>query len=468
MTGGDGGYCFIDNDNSNRIITSFTGNSYCLSTDGINFNCYASSAGGGRFINPSDYDDTNNFLYSAAGLNNILRWSTGFTSSSIITVAQMNGLQASHIKVSPNTPSTIYVATGTTFDASGNSINAEPRVIKIVNANTGAGGAQTDITANLSLTNGTYISCVEVQQGNENHILLTLSSYGLNSRVYETTDGGNTWISVGNNMLDFPVRWAIFDPNNPDRALLATELGVFATTDLAGLATQWFPVNPNTANTRIDMLVMRPADKMLIAATHGRGLFMIDAFASHADFTATNTILYKSLGGQKTPLNLLDLSVGAVSWAWDFNNDGTTDSNIQSPQGVCYYGPTVKLTITTASGATFIKTRNPAFNSCTLCVGTTCPGKNEDELLSTNANFRVYPNPISDHATISYNVSDKNNVSINIFNLEGKLVRPIVAKREQEAGEYSYDLDREGLPVGMYICVLKIGDKKELKKIIIQ
>ena len=42
---------------------------------------------------------------------------------------------------------------------------------------------------------GSYVSCIEVENGNDNHLLVTYSNYGVNS-VWETTNGGTTWTSV--------------------------------------------------------------------------------------------------------------------------------------------------------------------------------------------------------------------------------------------------------------------------------
>jgi predicted outer membrane repeat protein len=62
-----------------------------------------------------------------------------------------------------------------------------------------------------------------------------------------------------------------------------------------------------------------------------------------ADFTATPTT-----GAEPLTVNFTDTSTSVISsWAWDFNNDGTTDSTIQNPS-YTYDSPgsyTVKLTV---------------------------------------------------------------------------------------------------------------------------
>jgi hypothetical protein len=122
---------------------------------------------------------------------------------------------------------------------------------------------------------GGAVSCIDVDPANENHLLVTYSAYGVSS-VFETTTGAAPWTNDdgGDPLLpDMPIRWCMFDPRNGDWALLATEKGIWSTDNLNGAATDWQPTNNNFANTRVDMLQYRASDGLLLAATHGRGLF---------------------------------------------------------------------------------------------------------------------------------------------------------------------------------------------------
>jgi hypothetical protein len=115
-------------------------------------------------------------------------------------------------------------------------------------------------------------------------MLLTISNYGVAS-VWESTDGGTTWNSLDNNgvnLPDMPVRWGMFIPTSyvartagPSTGgiLLATELGVWTTSTTNGTSTIWTPDNTGLSNVRVDQLVLRISDKMVAAATHGRGIF---------------------------------------------------------------------------------------------------------------------------------------------------------------------------------------------------
>jgi hypothetical protein len=138
--------------------------------------------------------------------------------------------------------------------------------------------------AGPALPVNSYISSIDIESGNSNHMLLTASNYGIAS-VWESTDGGTTWNSLDNNgvnLPDMPVRWGMFLPASyvartagPSTGgmLLATELGVWTASTSNGTSTVWTPDNTGLANVRVDQLVLRISDKLVAAATHGRGIF---------------------------------------------------------------------------------------------------------------------------------------------------------------------------------------------------
>lgn len=274
-SGGDGGFCHIDqNDGGQTQITSFTRNNFNISTNGgVSFSA-GPRLNTGQFINPTDYDDNAGILYAASGTGNFLRWNnprTGGNSTDVVTVNEIGGT-ATHVKTSPNVNNRVYIGTSS-------------RVVRVDGANTGTSLSGTTIFP----SQGGTISCVEIEVGNEDHIIVTLSNFGVAS-VWESTNansGSPTWTNIENNLPDMPVRWALFNPNNSDQVLLATELGVWSTDNLNGASTDWQPTNANLANTRVDMLQSRSSDKLVIAGTHGRGLFSTDAFNERLFFTKT-------------------------------------------------------------------------------------------------------------------------------------------------------------------------------------
>ncbi|MEP6584043.1 MAG: Calx-beta domain-containing protein [Ginsengibacter sp.] len=263
-SGGDGAFCHIDQLTPANQITSYVYNVYYRSTNsGGSFPNKINDQSHGSFINPTAYDDNTKVLYgdyttvSTGAGGAFARWLTTGTTNTGVTVATFGGARVTNVYVSPNIADRIY------FGLSSGS------VVYVDNAST---ATTATVTGNIIRTGTGSVSGIAIEAGNENHVLITYSNYGVTS-IFETTNGGTAWINDEGNLPDMPVRWVIFNPLNNDQALLATELGVWSTDNLNSTSTLWSPTNPGLANTRVDMLKVRSSDNTILAATHGRGLF---------------------------------------------------------------------------------------------------------------------------------------------------------------------------------------------------
>jgi Secretion system C-terminal sorting domain len=260
VTGGDGAYCHIDRDNPNLQISSYIYNKYRITNN--NWATYTSSNinSYGRFINPTEYDDVNNLLYTGHEDGSYGVLSGGLLSgvSGVSSMVKKTGLIGSvgALKIDPNNTNTLWIG------------SAAGTLHKITNPN---GTPVITILPSATYFGG-YISSIDVEKGNSNHILVTVSNYGVVS-VRESMDGGATWANVEGDLPDIPVRWGLFNPLNADQVFLATELGVMSTIDLNGSNTNWVSNGIGLAKVRINMLKYRNSDYTLVAATHGRGLF---------------------------------------------------------------------------------------------------------------------------------------------------------------------------------------------------
>lgn len=329
VTGGDGAFCHIDQDQPQYQFTSYVFNDFYRSTNGGSTWTNVTTTGG-DFISPTDYDDVNNIMYMCNTNNTYRRWNNPQSGNSFssVNVTALNGL-VSAVKVSPNTNHRVFFGSQT------------GRVVRVDGANGPGAPTSTNISTGLP---SAYVSCVEVQTGNDNHLLVTFSNYGVNS-IWESTDGGTSWTSVEGNLPDMPVRWALFNPNNSDQAIIATELGVWSTDNLNGGSTVWGASNSGLANVRVDMLQLRTSDKLVVAATHGRGLFTSDLFTDPtALFDADNKVTYIGKSIQFT-----DLSYKGTSWSWDFGDGG--NSTLENPTHVYANPGKYNVTLSINSGA---------------------------------------------------------------------------------------------------------------------
>ena len=272
VTGGDGAFCNIDQNQPQFQFTQYVYNQYRRSTNGGNsFTNVNLSSTQGRFINPSDYDDGNNILYAARGNGRYLRWNDPQTGNDDDNVNAGFSGKVSAVTVSPNVNNRVYFG-----DDAGN-------VYRVDNANTNSPNVSSISTG---LPNNKYVSCVAIETGNENHLLATYSNYTTTS-VWESTNGGSSWTSVEGNLPNMPVRWAVFNPNDGDQAFLATELGVWSTNDLNGGSTNWGATNTGLANVRVDMIKVN-SNKELIVSTHGRGMFYSNSLNAPVNIPVTS------------------------------------------------------------------------------------------------------------------------------------------------------------------------------------
>ncbi len=264
VTGGDGAFVHIDQDQGQYQWGAYVYNQYRRSTNsGSSWSSINYSSSAGQFINPTDYDDVNNIMYGSGNANTFVRWSNP-QSGSTFTAVTMSGLNAGKVttvKVSPYTNHTVY------FGGGGSGIT--PSLIKATSAN--GTPAFTSIIGTGMTTAGARISCIELGT-NEQNIIAVFSNYGVNN-IWVTSDGGTTWTAIDGNLPDMPVRWAMFYPgSNNTKAIIATETGVWQTELINGAATVWDP-ETGFPNVRVDMLQYRANDGLLAAATHGRGIF---------------------------------------------------------------------------------------------------------------------------------------------------------------------------------------------------
>lgn len=277
--GGDGGYCHIDQTDGNLQILSYVYNNYYYSRNGgSSFSSLMKFNDNGFFINPSDLDDGKKVLYSSytgGKLGLVSNLASGTPAFSSFTINELGGRKISAVKVDPTVSGggTVWIAG---YDST---FSFRPNVIKLTNANTSPTAVVTTTLPSLAVPAGSYISSIDVDPGNGNHILVTLSNYGIKS-VFESTDGGLNFANVEGNLPDVPVRWGMFLPASASvdgttggGILVATEVGVWFAQTTSGSSTSWLPQANGLPNVRTDMLRYRSSDGLLAVATHGRGLY---------------------------------------------------------------------------------------------------------------------------------------------------------------------------------------------------
>jgi len=132
--------------------------------------------------------------------------------------------------------------------------------------------------------------------------------------VFRTDDYGESWTSVSGDLPEGTVYAVVEDRKNPNLLFVGTEIGVFATLD-GGKA--WAAVGTNLPPyALVHDLLIHPRENDLIAATHGRGLFI-------ADITPLQEMKDKFW---EEEIALFDIEP-KIQWTWRRSSIGSTQGD---------------------------------------------------------------------------------------------------------------------------------------------
>ena len=301
--GGDGFYCHIDQDDANIQMVSSQGGNWGLSTNGgVNFSGGQDVNGG--FITPSDYDSKSKILYTQTFDADFYRWNVVTNLLEPVDITGSGG-GLTYVQVDPAIDNRVYFGTG------------DGVVIRVDTAHIGA-----TVTGKIILNQAGTISGIDILPDDPLRIIVTQSNYGVDN-VLLTSNGGLNWTVVDGNLPDMPVRAVLFNPRDGNQAMIATEAGVWTTALLDSANTIWIPPAEGRGIpiTRTDDLEIRSSDYVVLAATHGRGLWTTSVFSdARAKFFAP-LVHYVNAPVQFNG----DASLNAESFAWAFG-DGETST----------------------------------------------------------------------------------------------------------------------------------------------
>ncbi len=91
--------------------------------------------------------------------------------------------------------------------------------------------------------------------------------------LWKSTDNGDTWESIVNNLPTGPINVIKEDPKNKNILYVGNDFGVYVSLNGGKF---WYSLPGKLPTTYVHDLVIHPRDNIMIAATHGRGLYALD------------------------------------------------------------------------------------------------------------------------------------------------------------------------------------------------
>ena len=91
--------------------------------------------------------------------------------------------------------------------------------------------------------------------------------------IWRSTDFGNTWKDISGNIPAGPVNVIREDPKQKNILYAGTDVGVYVSLDSG----EHWEVLGDLPCAYVHDLAIHPRENMIIVATHGRGMFVLDA-----------------------------------------------------------------------------------------------------------------------------------------------------------------------------------------------
>ena len=184
--------------------------------------------------------------------------------------------------------------------------------------------------------------------------------------VYRSTNGGATWNSISANLPIAPANSLAVDPQNANTVYVATDQGVYFTTEVASCAQSlsncWSVFGSGLPSSPVVALNTAPSSssaQVLVAATYGRGLWQAPLWSAGTGLTVAaaspSTLAFPSqvFDTSSSPLTIalnntgnLALTVSSISMSVDFSE---TDNCVNASVAV---GATCDLQVTFTPQAT--------------------------------------------------------------------------------------------------------------------
>lgn len=290
LVGGDGGDCYINPQDANLIYGGVNGSYYRSSDRGATWT-HVSSCNSSKNLS-SGYEayravsDTNfNVFYvgatediSGVDYTGVYRTKDGCNFEKITPSSFDTSELITYPQALSKSNQNVLVAVSKEENIVGGVLTKQVKLYKTINALAAANSVNwadiTDTLANfINVYYGDGISNVAIHPRNENIIYVTLAGYSpnmKNRRIFKTTDGGNTWVNINDNLPDFPIMTIKVLDNDNEEIFVGTDVGLYYK---SATMNDWEPINSNLPMCIINDIEIDEQNGMMYVGTFGRGLW---------------------------------------------------------------------------------------------------------------------------------------------------------------------------------------------------
>ncbi|MFM2134678.1 MAG: hypothetical protein RL021_78, partial [Bacteroidota bacterium] len=114
---------------------------------------------------------------------------------------------------------------------------------------------------------------------------------------------------------------------------------------------------------------------------------------------------------------------------------------------------------------------NNAFDGCKVLVSisNTVPrmlGENREEVYGTEE-VTVYPNPFNDQLRIRVDLQQRDQLSVKLFSLDGRLVTDVFNGDSGEESNVEFEVNTMNLAPGTYLCKVVVGSQTYVDRVVL-
>jgi photosystem II stability/assembly factor-like uncharacterized protein len=142
------------------------------------------------------------------------------------------------------------------------------------------GTTWTNVTGKVGLPGPRWVATIEASRAAEGRAYVCFDAHRSDDDkpyLYVTEDFGETWKNITGNLPDFgSTRCLREDVENPNLLYCGTEFSIFASLNRGG---SWTRINNNLPTVDVHEIAVHPTAGEIVAATHGRSLWILDVSA---------------------------------------------------------------------------------------------------------------------------------------------------------------------------------------------